>query len=191
MEVRAPLRRSPHSMQRAPSGTLLVKSRWFLLRKSRAAFFVCSLLLWAGLPLCPAVSAAVIPDVSAKGAVLIEAESGRILLAKNESERLAMASTTKIMTALLTLEEGRLDDIVTVTGDMLKVEGTAMGLKTDDKISREALIYGMLLSSGNDAANVAAISTAGSIEAFAERMNARSEERRVGKECRSRWSPYH
>lgn len=109
--------------------------------------------------------------VSAGAAILIEADTGTILYAKNEKERRSIASTTKIMTALLTLEEGDLDSPFTVDSTAILVEGTSMGLKEGDIVTRRALCYGMLLPSGNDAANAAAINISGSYSAFAEKMN--------------------
>ena len=110
-------------------------------------------------------------DVSAGAAILIEANTGTVLYAKNEKEHRSIASTTKIMTALLTLEAGELDSPFTVDSTAILVEGTSMGLREGDIVTRRALCYGMLLPSGNDAANAAAINVSGSYSAFAEKMN--------------------
>ena len=110
-------------------------------------------------------------SVSASAAILIEADTGTVLYAKNEKEHRSIASTTKIMTALLTLEAGDPDAPFTVDSTAILVEGTSMGLKQGDIVTRRALCYGMLLPSGNDAANAAAINISGSYSAFAERMN--------------------
>ena len=115
-------------------------------------------------------------ETSAKSAVVMDGISGEILYAKNSDERLSMASTTKIMTALLLCEQGDLEKIVTVTREMVYVEGTSMGLKVGDKVSLNDLLYGMLLSSGNDAANATAIAVGGSIENFVFLMNKKAEE---------------
>ncbi len=117
-----------------------------------------------------------VPEVSGKSVILVEAQSGRVLFAKNEKEKLPMASTTKIMTALLAAESGKLDQEIVVTKEMLQVEGTSMGLLPGDTVTVEGLIYGMLLQSGNDAANVTALTLAGSKEKFAEMMNRRAQE---------------
>ena len=114
--------------------------------------------------------------MSAVSAVLINADTGTIVYEKNAFEQRAMASTTKIMTALLTAEAGDLDKRFTVDSYAIKVEGTSMGLKQGDIVTRRALIYGMLLPSGNDAANAAAVSISGSIPAFAELMNRKAAE---------------
>lgn len=115
-------------------------------------------------------------SVSAASAVLIEAETGAVLYAKNADERRAMASTTKIMTAILTIEAGDLDREFTVDSYAIMVEGTSMGLKQGDRVSRRDLLYGILLPSGNDAANAAAVSVSGSVSAFVKAMNEKAAE---------------
>ena len=106
------------------------------------------------------------PGVSAVSAAVIEAETGTVLFSKNMSERRAMASTTKIMTAILTIEAGDLDREFTVDSYAIMVEGTSMGLREGDRVSRRDLLYGIMLPSGNDAANAAAVSVSGSVAAF-------------------------
>ena len=117
------------------------------------------------------------PSVSARSAILINADTGEVLYAKNEKERLPMASTTKIMTALLALETAALDDrCVTITDEMVRVEGSSMGLQVGDQLSLKSLAAGMMMVSGNDAANSIAIAISGSKEDFAEKMNQRAED---------------
>lgn len=116
------------------------------------------------------------PQVSARAAVVISADTGEIVHGVNASEKLPMASTTKIMTTLLCLESGGLYEEFTVDSDAIKVEGSSMGLQEGDTVTKYALCCGMLLPSGNDAANAAAVRIAGSIEAFAEMMNDRARE---------------
>ena len=115
-------------------------------------------------------------SVSAVSAVLINADTGTIVWEKNAYEQRAMASTTKIMTALLTAEAGELDKKFTVDSYAINVEGTSMGLKQGDIVTRRALLYGILLPSGNDAANAAAVSVSGSMSAFVELMNKKAAE---------------
>lgn len=115
-------------------------------------------------------------STSAASAVLIEAETGTVLYEKNADEQRAMASTTKIMTAILTIEAGDLDSEFTVDSMAIMVEGTSMGLKEGDRVSRRDLLYGILLPSGNDAANAAAVSVSGSISAFVKLMNDKAAE---------------
>jgi len=126
---------------------------------------VFALLLAAGNMPCHAAS----PDVSASAYVLMDAESGRVLLAKNETQELPIASTTKIMTALLALRHGRLTDRVTVRREHLR-EGSSMYLAEGETLTLEALLYGLMLSSGNDAAECIA-DHCGGTERFVRRMN--------------------
>ena len=121
---------------------------------------------------CPTAQAA--PSVSAKAAVLIDADTGEILFQKNAHEKRAMASTTKIMTALLSLESEKRSEPFTVDSAAIRVEGTSMGLLEGDIVTLNGLAAGMLMLSGNDAANAAAVFLAGSKEAFAEMMNERA-----------------
>ena len=123
------------------------------------------------------------PEVSAKACVLIEEKTGQILFEKNSDEKLPMASTTKIMTTLLCLESGGLDDEFVVDSQAIKVEGSSMGLVEGDVVTKRALCYGMLLPSGNDAANATAVKIGGSIEKFAELMNRRAEEIGMTRTC--------
>ncbi len=113
--------------------------------------------------------------ITAKSWALIEADSGRLLLGENEHERRPMASTTKIMTALLLLESGEdLDALITVDKAAAGVEGSSMHLKAGERVSLRDLLYGLMMVSGNDAAVALAIHHSGSVEAFAYRMNARA-----------------
>lgn len=125
----------------------------------------------------PGVRAAAVPEsVSAASAILIEARTGTVLYEKNADQQRAMASTTKIMTALLTIEAGDPDREFTVDPLAIRVEGTSMGLREGDRVSRRDLLYGILLPSGNDAANAAAVSVSGSIPAFVKLMNTRAQQ---------------
>ena len=115
-------------------------------------------------------------DVPAEGVAVIDMDSGRILYGKNEKQKMAMASTTKIMTALITLEQPNLDSFFKVDSDAIKIEGTSMGLRENDKVSLRSLAVGMLLPSGNDAAEAAAIRIAGSRQDFLSLMNDKAAE---------------
>ena len=130
--------------------------------------------------LCIAVFVLIFPvnaeAVSAKSAVVICGDTGEILYSKNCDTRMPMASTTKIMTALLLCENGDLEREITATKEMVAVEGSSMGLLAGDTVSLRALLYGMLLASGNDAANTTAYVLAGSINGFAQMMNKRAKE---------------
>lgn len=121
------------------------------------------------------------PAVSAKAAAVISADTGQLVCGKNEGEKLPMASTTKIMTTLLTIESGDLDTPFVVDSDAIKVEGSSMGLQEGDTVTKYALCCGMLLPSGNDAANAAAVRIAGSIPDFAQLMNDRARDMGLSK----------
>lgn len=128
----------------------------------------------------PAEASANAPEISAKAAVLISADTGEVIYAHRSGEKLPMASTTKIMTVLLTLESAhRLGDLYeefTADSEAIHVEGSSMGLMEGDTVTKYALCCGMLLPSGNDAANAAAVRIAGSMEGFARLMNERAAE---------------
>ncbi len=113
---------------------------------------------------------------SAKAAIVFDPRTGEILYAHDEHERLPMASTTKIMSALIALESGGLDEPFTVDSRAIRVEGSSMGLTEGDCVTMRALVCGMLLPSGNDAANAAAVRVAGSTEDFVRLMNGRAEQ---------------
>ena len=114
--------------------------------------------------------------VAAKGAVLIDAASGRVLFGQNENAQYPMASTTKVMTTLLALEHAQLDEAVTAGKNAAGVTGTSMYLSEGETLSMEHMLYGLMLRSGNDAAVAVAEHIAGSVPAFAELMNARAAE---------------
>ena len=115
-------------------------------------------------------------SVSAKAAIVINGDTGEVVFEKNSNIRLSMASTTKIMTGLLLCEYGNFDKEVTVTAEMLRVEGSSMGLLGGDKVTLHDLLYGLMLSSGNDAANVIAFAVSGSVEGFVKKMNDKASE---------------
>lgn len=142
-----------------------------LLRILAAALAGAFALSLAGIPAYAAPE-----NVSAVSAIVIEAQTGTVLWEHNSREKRAMASTTKIMTALLTIEAGDLDREFTVDPLAIMVEGTSMGLREGDRVSRRDLLYGILLPSGNDAANAAAVSVSGSMTAFVKLMNSRARE---------------
>lgn len=122
------------------------------------------------------VAAAPSRGISAKGAVVIDARTGEVLFDRNKDMPLPMASTTKIMSVLLVLERKDLDKKFTVDSQAIKVEGSSMGLREGDEVTLRDLCCGMLLPSGNDAANAAAVRVAGSTEKFVEMMNKKAEE---------------
>ncbi len=116
-------------------------------------------------------------DISAQSGILICADSGSVIWSKNETEPLPMASTTKIMTSLLALEhmEACGNKEIEITEEMVRVEGTSMGLRAGNIVNLEALVQGMLLCSGNDAANAAAIAVGGDVNNFIDLMNEKAK----------------
>ena len=142
----------------------------------RSLFFrMCTALLLLFSLSLPAFAASP-QGIYAKACVLMLADTREVLYAENENEQLSMASTTKIMTSLLALESGLWEQQIKVTSDMVAVEGTSIGLLPDDLISVRTLISGMLLESGNDAANVTAYAVAGGQAQFLELMNQKAAE---------------
>lgn len=126
--------------------------------------------LCAALTLCfciPVVAEAV--EVSATACVLMDADTGLVLYRKNEDQRMLIASVTKLMTALVVLEQGEVDETVTVTAAHM-AEGSSMYLRVGEKLTLEELLYGLLLCSGNDAA-LALTECAGGVEPFVALMN--------------------
>lgn len=114
-------------------------------------------------------------NITAEAAVLIDSETGDVLFEKNSSKKLGMASTTKIMTGILAIENCDPDEIVTVSRNASYTEGSSIYTKEGEKITVETLIYGLLLKSGNDTAVALAEHIAGSEEAFADMMNEKAK----------------
>ena len=114
------------------------------------------------------------PSLSAQSAVLINVETKEIIYEKSAHEKRSMASTTKIMTSILAIESGRLSEIV--TAENVNAEGSSIGLKNGYKLTLEALTYGMMLESGNDAAELTAEFLGGCEEEFAVLMNDKASE---------------
>lgn len=133
-----------------------------------AAFFLAAILVYT-----PSAKAL---EVSARSAVLLDGTTGEILWEKNAQDPSLIASTTKIMTALVVLEHANLEDKVEVPAEAVGVEGSSMYLKEGELLTVKDLLYGLMLSSGNDAAVALAIYVSGSTEAFAEEMNRKAEE---------------
>lgn len=129
-------------------------------------------LLFANLP--QKVEASV--SVSARNAILIEQGSGRVLFEKNAHEKRKIASITKIMTAILAIESGKLEEMVKVSDRAEGTEGSSLYLRKNEKIKLEDLVYGLMLRSGNDAAVAIAEHVGGSLEGFVFMMNQKASE---------------
>lgn len=115
-------------------------------------------------------------EVIAESAILINQDSGQILFDKNANAPMYPASTTKILTALIVLEDLPLDEIVTIDPQSPYAGGSHIALEPGEEVSVEQLLYALLIASANDAAEALAIHHSGSIEAFAEVMNTRAAE---------------
>ena len=116
------------------------------------------------------------PTLNSRIAVAYDRKSGEVIWGKDENKRTAMASTTKIMTAIVTLENCDLTQTVTISKKSAGTGGSRLGLKADDKITMNDLLYGLMLKSGNDAAVAIAETVGGSVEGFAELMNEKAKE---------------
>jgi len=111
------------------------------------------------------------PVIDALAAIVMEAGSGRVLYSKNASSRRSIASTTKIMTAIVALENGNLNDMVTISGKAASVGGSTISLREGQKYTLKELLYGLLMNSGNDAAIAIAEHIGGTVRNFADMMN--------------------
>lgn len=115
------------------------------------------------------------PSVSAQTGIVMEAASGRVIWERRADEPMLIASTTKIMTALVVLEHCDMDEVVTVDPAWTGIEGSSMYLAPGQELTVRELLYGLMLASGNDAAVALACVTAGSVEAFADIMNEKAQ----------------
>lgn len=119
------------------------------------------------------------PDVHAEAALLVDMNTGAVLLAKNENQKMYPASTTKILTAILTLEKSNLSDVVVASEEAIAPitnEHSQLGIVPGEELTVEQLLYALLVQSANDAANVLAEHVGGSIRGFVDMMNARARE---------------
>lgn len=135
--------------------------------------------VFAALLLCPAASAnrSDPPELSAECAILMDAESGRVLFEKNPDAQRPIASITKLVTALVAAELiTSPQEPMTIRPEWTGAEGSSIYLRAGETVTPEILLYGLLLSSGNDAAVALAGYCAGDVDAFVERMNARAQE---------------
>lgn len=117
-----------------------------------------------------------VPLINSRYVAVFERNSKTFLYEKNSQEKCKMASTTKVMTSLIIIENCNLDDVVTVSSKSANTGGSRLGLHTDDTITVNDLLYGLMLCSGNDAAVALAEFCSGSVEEFASLMNAKAHE---------------
>ena len=117
-----------------------------------------------------------VPSVSGRSSALYEPSTKEFVLLKNADERLPMASTTKIMTALIAIEKCDLSELVVIPAEATGIEGSSVYLRAGDVVTVRDLVYSVLLQSANDAATALAIKISGDVKSFADVMNARAEE---------------
>lgn len=148
--------------------------------KKNTVKYILPILTMLFLLLPPSVSAEESPpEISAESAVLVDMKTGNVLYSENSDKQMYPASTTKVMTALLTFEaiengEASLDDTITVTKEHLEglaIDGSSIGLKEGEVINLDGLLKGLLIASGNDAAAVIANYIGGDLDSFVARMN--------------------
>ena len=130
-----------------------------------------SLLLLLAWVIFPRPNAAAELKIAARGAVLMNAQTGKIIRAHNQDLPLPPASTAKVLTALVVLDQNRTSDVVTIPAEALRVSGASTQLTAGEKLSVGDLLHAMLLGSGNDAAMALALHRDGSIDSFVQRMN--------------------
>lgn len=111
------------------------------------------------------------PTVSASSAILMTAETQDIIFSKNANQKMPMASTTKIMTALVAIKNRNISSVVVIPSQATGIEGSSIYLRAGEQLTLEELLYAMLLESANDAATAIAIFVGGSVEAFSDMMN--------------------
>lgn len=116
------------------------------------------------------------PSVSARSAILMDGMTGRVLWEQRADETALIASTTKIMTGLLVAEQCSLESEVRIPKEAVGIEGSSLYLKEGELLTVEALLYGMMLHSGNDAAAALAVFCSGSLPGFVEQMNLRAKD---------------
>lgn len=116
------------------------------------------------------------PEINAESAILMDGTTGEVLFSKNGESKHFPASTTKVLTALITLEKTKLNDVVTIGKNPPFAKGSSIGLKEGEKFTVETLLTGLLLESGNDCAEALAEHIGGSVENFAKMMNEKATE---------------
>lgn len=134
------------------------------------------LFLWVGFPAVSHGEQLKESELYARSACLMDADSGRVLYSKDSKEKLPMASTTKIMTCILALEEGRMDDLLTVSAYAASQPKVHMGANAGEQFYLQDLLYALMLNSDNDAAVMIAEHIGGSVDQFAEKMNLKAIE---------------
>ncbi|MBW3113377.1 D-alanyl-D-alanine carboxypeptidase [Bacillus sp. MCCB 382] len=144
--------------------------------RKRAKFYIYHFLIFTILFVTVSSRIQAAPSVSSQRAILMDQETGRILYEKDAHTKSRIASITKIMTAVLAVESGKMDQVVTVSQNAAGTEGSSLYLKAGEKIKLEDLVYGLMLRSGNDAAVAIAEFVGGSLDGFVYMMNEKATE---------------
>ena len=146
------------------------------MNRKRVKFYIYYFLIFTLLFVVVSNEGKAAPSVSSQRAILMDQETGRILYEKDAHSQSRIASITKIMTAILAIESGKMDQEVTVSSNAAGTEGSSLYLKAGEKIKLEDLVYGLMLRSGNDAAVAIAEFVGGSLDGFVYMMNEKANE---------------
>ncbi|HSH35143.1 D-alanyl-D-alanine carboxypeptidase family protein [Schnuerera sp.] len=152
------------------------------MKKKLIIFIIVMIICWSKNSFC------VKPDIGAQSAILIDAKSKRVLASYNPHIKLPIASTTKIMTALIALENAKLTDKIIIDNNSVGIEGSSIYLEINEAITLEDLLYGLLLRSGNDSAIAIANYIGGDVESFSDMMNNKAME--IGAENTNFMNPH-
>lgn len=163
-----------HSLPPAGQNKHCLRNKKVVLILNFGKFAVLTMLLSS--LLCLPVNAQTRPDTAAESGILTVAETGEVLWEKSAQRKMAMASTTKMMTALVALEQADPDSTVTILPEWTGIEGSSMYLKAGEQYTLRQLLQGMMLVSGNDAATAVACAVSGSEEAFVQLMNEKARD---------------
>jgi serine-type D-Ala-D-Ala carboxypeptidase (penicillin-binding protein 5/6) len=146
------------------------------MKKRRIKAYICTVFILSIIFSSFNTTAEAAPSVSAQRAIVIDQDTGRVLYEKDAHAQSRIASITKIMTAILAIESGKLDETVKVSNNAVRAEGSSIYLKPGEKIKLEDLVYGLMLRSGNDSAVAISEHVGGSLEGFVYLMNKKAEE---------------
>ncbi|RIW33561.1 D-alanyl-D-alanine carboxypeptidase [Bacillus salacetis] len=146
------------------------------MKKRRIQAYICTVFILSIIFSSFNGTAEAAPSVSAQKAIVIDQDTGRILYEKDANTQSRIASITKIMTAILAIESGKLDETVKVSDNAVRAEGSSIYLKPGEKIKLEDLVFGLMLRSGNDSAVAIAEHVGGSLDGFVYLMNKKAEE---------------
>jgi serine-type D-Ala-D-Ala carboxypeptidase (penicillin-binding protein 5/6) len=146
------------------------------MKKRRVKAYICTVFILSLIFSSLNGTAEAAPSVSAQRAIVIDQDTGRVLYEKDAHTQSRIASITKIMTAILAIESGKMDETVEVSNNAVRAEGSSIYLKPGEKIKLKDLVFGLMLRSGNDSAVAIAEHVGGSLDGFVFLMNKKAEE---------------